>query len=143
MLYNVELLMHMKFQKHLITRCRDIDKKHQKCALKMGAFPHLWSPRFFFQKSGTVTFVPLWCINLMQKIRNNLWTISEIFKDGYTDGPTDGPGTNRQGWLLRTPSGEPGVQKCKNRNISLKNRSVVTSDPMIKYFYRYAIFARW
>ena len=30
MLDNVELIMYMKFQKLLMTGCRDIDKKHQK-----------------------------------------------------------------------------------------------------------------
>ena len=40
-----------------------------KNAPKMGVFPHLWPPKILFQKSGSVTFVPLWCPNFMQKIR--------------------------------------------------------------------------
>ena len=65
----------------------------------------------------------------MQKIRKKQWVVSEIFKDGRTDGPTDG-----QGWLLRTPSVKPGVQKyytCSfwtpflNTNVHLKMQSKV------------------
>ena len=85
-----------------------MDKKHQKCPQKEG-FPPFATPYDFFQKSGSVTFVPLWCTNFMQKIRKILRAVSEIFKDGRTDhGPTDA-----QGRLLRTPSGKPGVQYGK------------------------------
>ena len=34
-------------------------------------FPPINSPQDFFQKSGSVTFVPLWCPNFMHKIRKN------------------------------------------------------------------------
>ena len=68
MLDNVELLMHIKFQKLLMTGCRDMDKKHQKYP-QCGDF----TP---FQKSGSVNFVPLWCPNFMQK------TVSEKFGVG-------------------------------------------------------------
>ena len=54
---NVELIMYMKFHKILITGCRDISKRYQKCP-KKGVF----------QKSGSVTFIPLWCPNFMQKL---------------------------------------------------------------------------
>ena len=30
-----------------------------------GFFSQLWTPKIFFQKSGTVTFVPLWCPNFI------------------------------------------------------------------------------
>ena len=69
--------------------------KNTKNAPKMGLFPNMWHPQDFFQKSGSVTFVPLWCSNFMQKIRKKQWAVSEIFKDGPTEGPTDGP---RDGW---------------------------------------------
>ena len=52
--------------------------------LKWG-FPQFATPQDFFQKSGSVTFVPLWCNNFMQKIRIILRAVSEIFKDGRTD----------------------------------------------------------
>ena len=65
-----------------------------KNAPKMGVFPHLRPPKIFFQKSGSVTFVPLWCTNFMQKIRKILRAVSEIFKDGLrTD---NGPRT----WVI-------------------------------------------
>ena len=101
MLDNVELTMYMKFQKLLMTGCRDMDKKHQKCPHH---FPPSVTPQDFFQKSGSVTFVPLWCPNFMQKIRKILRAVSEIFKDGHPHG---------QGRLLWTPSGKPGVQNKK------------------------------
>ena len=46
------------------------------------------TPQDFFQKLGPVTFVPLWCPNIMQKIRKILRVVSEIFKDGPADGRT-------------------------------------------------------
>ena len=102
--------MYVKFQKLLMTGCRDMDKKHQKYP-QNGVFPHLWPPKSFFQKSGSVTFVSLWCFNFMQKIWKNQWTVSEIFKDGPTD--------HGQGRLLRTPSGKPGVQNKGNQFFEL------------------------
>ena len=45
------------------------------------------TPKIFFEKSGSVTFVPLWCPNFMQKFRKIFTAVSEIFKDG--------PQTNR------------------------------------------------
>ena len=49
----------MKFQKILMTGCKDMNIKLQK-------FSPICSPaRVFFQKSGSVTFVSLWCPNFM------------------------------------------------------------------------------
>ena len=76
-----------------------MDKKHQK-------FPHLRPPKIFFQKPGSVTFVPLWCTNFMQKIRKILRAVSEIFKDGLR---TDGRTTD-MGDYIGPLSGKPGVQ---------------------------------
>ena len=45
-----------------MTRCRDVEKQH-----KNGSFP-----QDFFQKSGSITFVPLVFPNFMQKIRKEL-----------------------------------------------------------------------
>ena len=72
----------------------------------MGFSPLCDPPRFFFQKSGSVTFVPLWCPNFMQKTRKtNEQSLRYLKTDTHTDERTDG-----QGRLLRTPSGKPGVQ---------------------------------
>ena len=34
-------------------------------------------PQDFFQKLGSVTFVPLLCFNLLQNIRKSLWTLEK------------------------------------------------------------------
>ena len=85
----------------------EIWAKNIKNTPKMGVFPHLRPPKFFFQKSGSVTFVPLWCTNFMQKIRKILGAVSEIFKDGprtdYGLRTTD----HWHRWLHRTPSDKP------------------------------------
>ena len=52
----------------------EIWTKNIKNAPKMGVFPHLWPPKIFFQKSGSVTFVPLWCPNFMQNKTSIQWT---------------------------------------------------------------------
>ena len=50
MLDNVELIMYMKFQKLLMTGCRDMDKKHQKYP-QNGGFPPFVTPQEFFFKN--------------------------------------------------------------------------------------------
>ena len=84
-----------------------MDKKHQKCP-KTGVFPHLRPPKIFFQKSGSVTFVPLWCTNFLQKIRKILRAVSEIFKDGprTTDGRTDHWPRTMDHWPRTTDIGD-------------------------------------
>ena len=91
----------------------EIWTKNIKNAPKMGVFPHLRPPKIFFQKSGSVTFVPLWCTNFMQKIRKILRAVSEIFKDGLRT--TDyyyGLRTD-MGDYIGPLSGKPGVQNVK------------------------------
>ena len=56
-------------------------EKNIKNTPQIGIFLHLWLPKIFFQKLGSVTSVPLLCPNFMQKIWNKEWTESEIFKD--------------------------------------------------------------
>ena len=56
----------------------EIWTKNIKNAPKMGVFPYLRPPKIFFQKSGSVTFVPLWCTNFMQKIREILAAVSAV-----------------------------------------------------------------
>ena len=60
----------------------EIWTKKIKNAQKIIFSPICDPPKILFQKSVSVTFVPLWCSNFMQKIRENQWTVSEIFKDG-------------------------------------------------------------
>ena len=84
-----------------------MSKKHKKYP-QNGVFSPFVTPKIFFQKSGSVTFVPLWCTNFMQKIRK----IVEIFKDERTtdelrtDGRTDmgdyiGPSRVNQGSKIK------------------------------------------
>ena len=85
-----------------------MDKEHQKTP-QNGVFPLFVTPKIFSQKSGSVTIVPLWCSNFMQKIRKNQWTVSEIFTDGPTDQWTDGP--TDKGDYKGPPQVNPGSKK--------------------------------
>ena len=90
----------MKFQKFLVTGCRDMDKKHPKYP-KNGGFPPSVTPKIFFQKSSSVTFVLLWCPNFMQKTRKtNGQSLKYLKTDQWMD---KGP---------RTDMGHSG-QKCR------------------------------
>ena len=55
--------LNKKFHQDRYSRFLDLDKKHQKWS-ENGGFPHDFS--------GSVSFVPLWCPNFMQKIRKIL-----------------------------------------------------------------------
>ena len=82
--------MYIKFQKLLMTGCRDMDKKHQKYPQKWG-FSQICDPQDFFQKSGSVIFVLLWCPNFMQKIKKktNGRSLRYLKTDGWTGGQMD------------------------------------------------------
>ena len=104
--------MYVKFQKILMTRCRDMDKKHQKCP-KNRALSLLY---------------PYGALTICKKLENTRELSLRYLK---TDTHTD---THGQGRLLRTPSGKPGesvypprvltvtlkVSLEKNRNVSIK-----------------------
>ena len=47
-------------------------------------------PQDFFQKSGSVTFAPLWCTNFMQKIRKILRAVFELWTKNIKNGPKMG-----------------------------------------------------
>ena len=66
-----------------------LDKKHQECP-KNGSFPPFATSQDFFQKSGSVTFVPLWCTNFMQKIRKILRAVFEIWTKNIKNAPKRG-----------------------------------------------------
>ena len=70
----------MKFQKLLMTFNR---QKHLKCP-QNGSF----SP--FFQKSDSGIFVPLWCLNFMQKLeKTNERSLRYVKADTKTDRHTE------------------------------------------------------
>ena len=98
-----KLIMYMKFQNILMTGYRDMDK-NIKNAPKMGYFQHCDLPRVFFQKSDSVTFVPiLWCTNFTQKLEKTNIRSPRYF--GRTNG--------RHGWLHRTPLFKPRSEIIK------------------------------
>ena len=49
--------MYVKFQKLLMTGCRDMDKKHQKCP-KNGVFPPFVTPQDFFKNQALSLLYP-------------------------------------------------------------------------------------
>ena len=81
----------MKFWKILMTGCKDIGKKHQKCPK---CFSPICDPPSFFQKSGSVTFAPLWCPYFMQKIEKTKGRSQGYLK---TEQQTDRQTTYEQG----------------------------------------------
>ena len=104
----------MKFQKLLMTGCRDMDKKTSKIPQKWGFSPICDPPRFFFKNRALSFLYPYGALTACKKLeKNNERTLRYLKTDGRTDGPTDGrtdQRTDGQGRLLKTPSGEPGVQ---------------------------------
>ena len=61
-----------------------------------GYFLPFVTPKMFFQKSGSVTFVPLWCPNFMKKIRK---TSKRSLRYLKTDGRTNGPRTDMGNYI--------------------------------------------
>ena len=87
-LYVHQISESFEYQKILITGCRDMDKKN---ARKWG-FPPFVTPKIIFQKSGSVTFVPSWCPNFMQKTRNtNELSVRYLKTDTHTRTHGHGP----------------------------------------------------
>ena len=82
-------------------------QKHQKYP-QNGVLPICDPARFF-------TFVPLWCFNFMQKIRKYQTVSWDIYGR-----------TNRQGRLLRTPSGKPRVQNVSQE--MMKSEKICISE---------------
>ena len=70
----------MKFHKLLMTGCRDMDKKHQKCP-KNGVF----------QKSGSVTFASLGYPSCKKLGKTNEQSLRYLKDRPQTNGRTDGP----------------------------------------------------
>ena len=69
----------MKIQKILMTGCRDMDKNIKNA--QIGFFLQYVTPKDFFQKSASVTFVSLWCPNFMQNKTSIQWTPgSQIYR---------------------------------------------------------------
>ena len=95
----------MKFQKLLMTGCRDMDKKHQKYP-KNGGFPPFVTPQDFFSKIGLCHFCTLYgALTSCKKLEKTNERSLEIFKDGPR---TNQWTTDRDDYI--GPLGESGVQ---------------------------------
>ena len=106
MLDNVELIMYMKFQRLLITGCRDMDK-NIKNAWKMGIFP------LFCKNRALSLLYPYSALTSCKKLeKTNEQSNEQIFKDG----PMDRPRTDGQGWFTREPLQRTWGPKCLRRN---------------------------
>ena len=106
--------MYVKFQKLLMTGCRDMDK-NIKTTPKMGFSPFV-TPKIFFQKSGSITFVPLWCPNFMQKLeKTNEQCLRYLKTDTRMDGLTTEVITKDPFGLARGPKWYlKAIPKCFN-----------------------------
>ena len=104
----------MKFQKLLMTGCRDMDKKHKK-------YPKMGPPRFF-SKSGSVTFVPLQCPSIMQKLeKNNEWSLKYLKTEWSTDQLTR-PWTEGRARAIKDPLGRTqGPKRWVDQTLGGKN----------------------
>ena len=108
MLDNVELIMYMKFQKLLMTGCRDMDKKHQNYP-QNGGFPQFVTPQDFFKNRALPFLYPYGSLTSCKKSeKTNEWSLRYL----KTDGPMDQRTTDgRTRAITKDPSGEPRVQK--------------------------------
>ena len=107
MLGNNEDCLNAKFHK-TIRAVIEIWPKTIKNAPKMGAFPHLQPPRFFFKNRALSLLYPYGALTSCKELEK---TNKRSLRYSKTDTHTDG-----QGRILRVPSGKPGVQNvCKSR----------------------------
>ena len=79
----------MKFQKLLMTGCRDMDKKHQN-APKIGFSPVCDIPRFFFKNLALSLLYPYDALTSCKQLEKINVRFPRYVKDGPTDQPTDG-----------------------------------------------------
>ena len=91
MLDNVELIMYMKFQKLLMTGCRDMDKKPQKMPQKWFFSPFVTPQDFFFKNRALPRLYPYGALTSCKKLeKTNERSLRYIKTDGRTDTRTDG-----------------------------------------------------
>ena len=84
----------MKFQKFLMTGCRDMDKKHQKCPENGGFSPICDPPRFFFKNRALSLLCPYGALTSCKKLeKTNEQSLRYLKTDGRTDTHTDRPTT--------------------------------------------------
>ena len=81
----LSLDMYVKFQKLLMTGCRDMDKKLQKWPQNGGFSPICDPPGFFFQKSGSLTSCKKFEITNERSLR---FLKTDTLTQRQTNGPT-------------------------------------------------------
>ena len=90
MLDNVELITYMKFQKILMTGCRDMDKKHQKCP-QNGVFPQFVTPKIFYKNRALSLLYLYGAKSSCKKTYSTNELSLKIFKGRLTQTRTDTP----------------------------------------------------
>ena len=128
--------MYVKFQKLLMTGCRDMDKKPRKCPQNGGLPPFVTPQDFFFKTRALSLLYPYGALTSCKnykKLMNGLWDIKRL-----TNGRTIGRTTDGQGQLLRTSSGEPGVQNKLNDPKHLWLADLFVSWKMLYYYVMFA-----
>ena len=80
----------MKFQKLLMTGCRDMDKNIKNVPKK--GFPPICDPKIFFKNWALSLLYPYGALTSCKKLEKNNERSLEIFKDGRTNGRTTDKG---------------------------------------------------
>jgi len=108
----------------------EIKMKKSIFRLFLGFFPKNQPNEIFFEKSGSVTFEPLWTTNSMHNIKKILRANSEKKRYWHTDWLTDWPGQFHRSLPLR---GGPKSAKVK----TLYCAQLICSVPCITRLERY------
>ena len=94
--------MYVKFQKFLMTGCRDMDKKHKKCP-QNGVFPPFLTPKIFFKNRALSLLYPYGALTSCKKLeKTNEQSLRYLKTDGRTHGHMD-YGGDYYGPLLVNP----------------------------------------
>ena len=102
-------------------------QKTSKMPKKWGVSP-ICDPQDFVPKSGSVTFVPLWCPNFMQKTKKtNEPSLRYLKTDWRTDGHTDGRTTEV---ITKDPWG-PKTKKSSLHWHAQKRQDSFTNSPFL------------
>ena len=83
--------MYVKFQKSLMTGCRDMDKKHQKCPQNGWFSPFVTQQVFFQNRALSLLYLYGILTSCKQLEKNNEQSLRYLEKDGSRTkhGPTD------------------------------------------------------
>ena len=97
------ILLCIKFQKILMTECRDMYKNHKKCPHKWDFYPICDPPRFFFKNRALSLLYPYGAQTSCKKLERFNEQFRRYLKtNGRTNGPTRA--------ITMDPISKPGVQ---------------------------------